>query len=236
MTWFALNFVLCTMPPICIFWLNSYDDLIRKRFDGTYAPIMYLTWITNLITLFCRNRIIKVNNMGIGQLNEADIIESSFGKDEAFQPKEESPREEKEEAETKEDTKIKSVLPSDKIKAIPFLEHYVEMDSVIDFDRIYVQIPQVIMMLISTVLYCKLEGRELVYALYIPFDIMLNACNFIFFWFYYYREQEIDENAQRVAMRLDRMDNKAMSLEEPLVSNFNTLDLTPQDSQTSFSV
>ena len=88
LTWFALNFVLVTMPPLCIFWLNSYDSLVRKRFDGTYAPIMYLTWLTNITILVSKRRVISIRNMGIGQLNEADIIESSFGKDDSFKPKE----------------------------------------------------------------------------------------------------------------------------------------------------
>ena len=198
LTWFALNFVLVTMPPLCIFWLNKYDSLVRKRFEGTYAPIMYLTWLTNITILVSKRRVISIKNMGIGQLNEADIIESSFGKDDSFKPKG-SASEGKEEAGPAGEEKGKSLLPSDKIKVIPFLEHYIEMDSVIDFDCIKIQILQVVMILVSITLYVKIEGRELVYAMYIPLDIALNACTFCFFWLYYYKDKSNTEDTIRVA-------------------------------------
>ena len=85
--WFSMHFVLCCMPAICIFFLNKNEALIRQRFDGSYAPIMYIIWVSHIIVLVFKSRIIKLENMGIGQLNEADIIKSSFGKDEAFQPR-----------------------------------------------------------------------------------------------------------------------------------------------------
>ena len=66
LTWFALNFVICAMPPFCIFWLNKFDDLERKRCDGTYAPIMFISWFSNVVTLVCRSKMIKIKNMGIG--------------------------------------------------------------------------------------------------------------------------------------------------------------------------
>lgn len=84
LTWFAMNFVLCAMPPLCIFWLNNYDELVRKRYDGSYAIVMYVSWVTNLLVLVCRSRMIKIRNMGIGQMNKSDIMESSFAKDDSF--------------------------------------------------------------------------------------------------------------------------------------------------------
>ena len=102
------------------------------------------------------------------------------------------------------------------------MEHYIEMDSVIDFDCIKIQILQVVMMLVSITLYVKIEGRELVYAMYIPLDIALNACTFCFFWLYYYKDKSNTEDTIRVAMRLERMDDKKVSLHEPLTSNFQS--------------
>ena len=66
LTWFSLNFVLCTMPAVCIFWLNKNETLVRKRYDGSYAPIMYIIWITHMIVLFFKKNIIKEQRMGIG--------------------------------------------------------------------------------------------------------------------------------------------------------------------------
>ena len=96
------------------------------------------------------------------------------------------------------------------------------MDSVIDFDCIKIQILQVVMMAVSITLYLKIEGRELVYAMYIPLDIALNACTFCFFWLYYYKDKSNTEDTIRVAMRLERMDDKKVSLHEPLTSNFQS--------------
>ena len=81
------------------------------------------------------------------------------------------------------------MLPSENIQTIPFLEHYIEMDWVFDFTRIKVQILQVFTIALSITMYCLIEGKELVYAMYIPLDIILNVCNLIFFWFYYYRDK-----------------------------------------------
>ena len=72
---------------------------------------------------------------------------------------------------------------------IPFLEHYVEMDKVFDLDRKWLWLLQVIVTIISIIMYFKVDGRELVFAMYIPLDIILNISTIVFFWFYYYMEK-----------------------------------------------
>lgn len=114
-----------------------------------------------------------------------------------------------------------SLLPSQTIKAIPFLEHYIEMDQVFEFSRIKIQIFQGIMIIVEIALYFMIDGKELVYAMYIPFDIILKVCTMVFFWFYYFYDQSDQEDHLRVAIRLNRMDDKKLSLQEPLVADFN---------------
>lgn len=44
-----------------------------------------------------------------------------------------------------------------------------------------------ILTLVSIVMYLRVSGKELVFALYIPLDIMLNISLVVFFWYEYYK-------------------------------------------------
>jgi len=47
LTWFALNFVCCLMPPLCIFALegsNYFED--RSQ---TFLPIIYVLWAMHVL-------------------------------------------------------------------------------------------------------------------------------------------------------------------------------------------
>ena len=59
LTWFALNFVLCIMPALCVFWLQN-PDLTIQGFSGSYAPIMYVLLGTQVLAFFCKLRIYKI--------------------------------------------------------------------------------------------------------------------------------------------------------------------------------
>ena len=43
LTWFAFNIVVCLMPPVCMFALQS-DYLEIADQDGSYVRIMYTLW------------------------------------------------------------------------------------------------------------------------------------------------------------------------------------------------
>ena len=96
------------------------------------------------------------------------------------------------------------------------------MDSVFDMSNWWVWLVQVVATIISIIMYSNTDGRELVYAMYIPMDIMLNSFTIVFFWLYYWIDKSNQEDSIRVANRLIRMDNKKMSIEEPFFSNDNS--------------
>ena len=43
LTWFSFNFVLCMMPPFCMYILDSNSLRIEGR-DSSFVPIMYTLW------------------------------------------------------------------------------------------------------------------------------------------------------------------------------------------------
>ena len=61
LTWFALNFVLCVMPPICIFVLQrKTGGLTLDGKNGSFEPNMYLIWAIHVITFLPKMRIFKI--------------------------------------------------------------------------------------------------------------------------------------------------------------------------------
>ena len=60
LTWFALNFVLCTMPAFCIFVFPN-DGLEIEGNTGSYLSNMYLLWGIHVITFLPKLRIYKIN-------------------------------------------------------------------------------------------------------------------------------------------------------------------------------
>jgi len=47
LTWFAFNFVLCVLPPLCIGFSNP--DLQFETHNQSYDTIMYILWGMNCI-------------------------------------------------------------------------------------------------------------------------------------------------------------------------------------------
>ena len=56
LTWFAFNFVMVTLPPICIFTYNT-DHLIIHDRNESYIGIVYALWIMHIITFGMKMRI-----------------------------------------------------------------------------------------------------------------------------------------------------------------------------------
>ena len=63
LTWFSLNFVLCAMPPFCIFNLEyqvqTHPNMLAGN-TGSYIKIMYLLWATHVITFLPKLRIFRL--------------------------------------------------------------------------------------------------------------------------------------------------------------------------------
>ena len=65
LTWFALNFVLCTMPPVCIYVLQqNTGGLTLEDKDGSFLPNMYLIWAIHVLTFLPKMRIFKILPQG----------------------------------------------------------------------------------------------------------------------------------------------------------------------------
>ena len=65
LTWFALNFVLCTMPPLCIFVLQrNTGGLTLEGKDGSFLPNMFLIWAIHVLTFLPKMRILKIVPQG----------------------------------------------------------------------------------------------------------------------------------------------------------------------------
>jgi hypothetical protein len=60
LTWFALNFVICMMPPLCIYGIGQYG-LQREEATGSYLPIMYVLWVTHCVSFAAQLRIYNVD-------------------------------------------------------------------------------------------------------------------------------------------------------------------------------
>ena len=56
LTWFAFNFVLVTLPPVCIYVYDS-DFLVMDDRKESYLGIIYTLWITHMVAFLMKMRI-----------------------------------------------------------------------------------------------------------------------------------------------------------------------------------
>lgn len=61
LTWFAINFVLVTMPPILIWNLDSPELTIEGN-TGTYMPIIYTLWGMHVLHFLFQLRIYELSD------------------------------------------------------------------------------------------------------------------------------------------------------------------------------
>jgi len=66
-----------------------------------------------------------------------------------------------------------------------------------------------------------IEGNELIYALYIPLDLLFSSGRAAFFWYKYYQDNLRKEDKRKLKHRIARMESKRRgenkSLEENLI-------------------
>ena len=74
------------------------------------------------------------------------------------------------------------------MRIISFAEHYVPMKRVFDHSRKYVWAINGIISVACFVAFVFISGKELVYSLYIPLDLILNVCKMAFYWYNYFNE------------------------------------------------
>ena len=65
LTWFSLNFVLCTMPPLCIYVMEHQTEGKLNQNTESYIGQMYLLWAVHVITFIPKMRIFKIKRKGV---------------------------------------------------------------------------------------------------------------------------------------------------------------------------
>lgn len=81
LTWFALNFVTCCMPPLCIFGLEGHKYLEGQR--KTFLPIMYTLWAMHILCFALQTRIYEYSEPKKAWTAPPSLI-ASFDKDDEF--------------------------------------------------------------------------------------------------------------------------------------------------------
>ena len=91
--------------------------------------------------------------------------------------------------------------PTESLKVISFADHYVPMKRVFDLSRKYVWAVNGVISASCFVAFVLIPGKEVVFSLYIPLDLILNVCKMGFYWFHYFKElslQEAEENQAKL--------------------------------------
>lgn len=105
-------------------------------------------------------------------------------------------------------------MPSDYIKTIKFEDHYKEMKRRFDTNCAWIWIVNTLVLLGCLIAFIMIPGKELVYALYIPLDILLNIGKSAFFWYNYFLESRRKEDKRRLKEKLQQMEKKKRQLAE----------------------
>ena len=79
-----------------------------------------------------------------------------------------------------------SVLNSIQAKSCRSEDYYQAIEREFNLTHPWVWYIQGITSLVCLIMYIAIDGSELVFALYIPLDILLNASKVAFFWYEYY--------------------------------------------------
>ena len=225
LTWFAFNFVLVTMPPIVIFWLQDEksnvgmaggDETITdedgEEEKGSFVPIMYTLWAMHILHFMFQLRIYMAVEKDSSQLNNAGQLSSNFAKDDNFK--------------FAETNKLvpdagNSILPSESMQTISFTDHYVPMTRAFSLDHWYIWVLNSTVIIGCLIAFIFVDGKELIYQYYIPLDISLNICKTIFFWYNYWVDKVQKDDAARLAKRIQRKSEKRVKqveqLKEPLM-------------------
>lgn len=95
-----------------------------------------------------------------------------------------------------------SFMPSDMIKTIKFEDHYKEMKRRFDISCNWVWIIHSMAVVGCFIAFLIIPGKELVYSLYIPLDILLGLGKASFFWYNYWVDKQRKEDKRRLKEKL----------------------------------
>ena len=77
-----------------------------------------------------------------------------------------------------------------------------------EMDLYLVQILQNVVVLGCFIAYMVIHGKEIMFALYIPLDILFSMSTTAFFWYNYYLDKKIKEDEERLRNRLQRRETR----------------------------
>jgi len=60
----------------------------------------------------------------------------------------------------------------------------------------------------SVIAFLMIDGKELVYSLYIPLDVLLNLCKVGFYFYYYWIDLTEKANAEKLVKAIDKKHEK----------------------------
>ena len=215
LTWFALNFVLCTMPPMCIYSLErEVGSKALMQSNESYIGQMYLLWAVHVITFLPKMRIFKVKLKKVDTpLDECidddfqrapddkiHVLADVLGDDDNY---------------VRADSNLKSgFVPPPELEpsAKENKKHYQRLVRVFNLNCRWTWYIHGALNLVSVIWYCRCHGKELLYAIYIPLDILLNVAVVSFFWIEYFRWQAKNKKKMEKAQKLAEAENVDQSV------------------------
>ena len=211
MTWFSMNFVLVAMPPLCIFFLNS-EHLHKNEAENTqsYLPIMYTLWGMHVLHFVCSLRIYKWKELTSNDIGNVPDTPKAEDKDDHFVPTSinEAPREKK-----------PTLLASESIRTIKFDEHYKPRERYFVVKFVAIWYLNLAVSLGAFIAYMFTDGIQLVFALYIPLDVLFNVCKTLFFLWYYFADKREKAEKERIADAMKKDPSKAKSIKTALLAS-----------------
>ena len=94
------------------------------------------------------------------------------------------------------------------MKTISFEDHYKEMRRVFDRSWPWMWLVHSLIVIGCFAAFIVIPGKELVYALYIPLDLLLSFGRAAFFWQNYYADNLRKEDKKKLKARLAKMKSK----------------------------
>ena len=82
LTWFAINFVMVTMPLLSILLLQG-DDMVNPEASGSYEPLIWILWGMHMVAFGLQRRIYEPSKESAESAQ--DYLDTNFDRDDAFQ-------------------------------------------------------------------------------------------------------------------------------------------------------
>lgn len=79
LTWFSFNFVLISMPPLCMFVLQTPNQTDEDD-KGSYMSVMYTLWAMHVFSFFIQKRIFVPAEQD-KKISAGEVLSAAFDKD-----------------------------------------------------------------------------------------------------------------------------------------------------------